>query len=718
MYKILWLILFFLIQSCATIVQISSAVVFILELIILFIILVLQFKSWKANRENIINFGNIFPKKGGYSLQVRLDDSMEVNNDLPESTDEILKDKQDLGLVSEIRLNKGYNGNPVLNQILEYINAYLSKNKNAIADFHLIKDIVERTCEVKDEEIHFSLPSPLYLGLMGTMVGICFGLGNLAFHSATITEDNSITTFLLNVALAMFVSMLGLSFTIRNNRKYKIAKHELEQNKNDFFTFIQTELMPMMSGDVTANLFKLQENLSKFGENFSEKTVHLEKFMDTNIKNIEMQDNLMKQIKEMDFVTIADSTVKVFRELDNTSINLSTFLQEFQKFETHLNKISGYFGEIDSRRQMVSDGVSQVDSNIGKVFQGFVQAMEDHKQKISDSFSSQFQFVADQNKKVQEGIDGERQRIQNSYSEFGLSIQKSLTAIQETNQSQLNLIKNITEQETALIQKAFKENREQFKKFDNLDKLQILDSLVKHIESQGAFLVTKENEIKKQIELLNKGINSLLSAFQSSESKTNQSEILKALETSQEISKKQQAEFTEKINAIVGSMNKVSETINVNMKQIIVQFQSVQERTINGEISQSKNLTERLNFLNTKTGKVFLFSALLLFGWKFGCNEKPTIQEVPLIWSADFGEMQWENAVEKCIEMNKRLPFQKEILASFNKNSEQELKGDYWVTFESDSSLEQYTISLNNDEKKSYNIKKKNSAKLRCVSGL
>ena len=122
--------------------------------------------------------------------------------------------------------------------------------------------------------------------------------------------------------------------------------------------------------------------------------------------------------------------------------------------------------------------------------------------------------------------------------------------------------------------------------------------------------------------------------------------------------------------------------------------------------------------MHTKTGKALLFSGLLLFGWKFGCNEKYTVQENPLFWSEDLGEMQWEKADEKCIEMDKRLPFQKEILASFNKNNEQELKGDYWVTFESDLSLEQYTISLNNDEKKSYSIKKKNSAKLRCVSGL
>ena len=230
MNKILWLILFFLLQSCALDKQDSmqSIVVFILELFALLIIFRFQFNSWRRDRAKIVEFGKIFPKKGGYILQSQKGNATSSDDDSLEIAESKVEDTFNSNPVSTIQLIDSNYSNPVLLQILEYINAYLTKNKNAIADFHLIKDIVERTCEVKDEEIHFSLPSPLYLGLMGTMVGICIGLGNLAFHANTMTEANSssITTFLINVSLAMVVSMMGLFFTTINNHYYKIAKHE------------------------------------------------------------------------------------------------------------------------------------------------------------------------------------------------------------------------------------------------------------------------------------------------------------------------------------------------------------------------------------------------------------------------------------------------------------------------------------------------------------
>jgi hypothetical protein len=232
----------------------------------------------------------------------------------------------------------------------------------------------------------------------------------------------------------------------------------------------------------------------------------------------------------------------------------------------------------------------------------------------------------------------------------------------------------------------------------------------------------REAAANDSLQKLNVGISNLHSVIQMSqeETKTNQTELFKALKTSQEISQKQQTEFAEKVNSIVGGMNRVSDTINVNMNQVIVQFEKIQEKTINAELlknNQTKLLNGKSNVIKGAVSGgagVLVMSAILFFGWEFGYKEK----SIPLNWSDDLGEMKWDKAIEKCIEMDKRLPFQKEILSSFNRNDNPELKGAYWVTFESDPSLEQYTINLNNDETKSYSIKKKNSAKVRCVGGL
>src|SRR5690625_2919753 len=67
------------------------------------------------------------------------------------------------------------------NKIIDILNKYLLNNKGAVSDYHLMKDIVDRNCDAKEDEIQAQIPIPLYLGLAGTMLGILIGLGFLVF---------------------------------------------------------------------------------------------------------------------------------------------------------------------------------------------------------------------------------------------------------------------------------------------------------------------------------------------------------------------------------------------------------------------------------------------------------------------------------------------------------------------------------------------------------
>jgi len=71
-------------------------------------------------------------------------------------------------------VSPGKSTNTVFDNILFYINVYLLRNTGAAADFNLIKDITERNLDAEEEGIGHSIAVPLYLGLMGTMVGIVF----------------------------------------------------------------------------------------------------------------------------------------------------------------------------------------------------------------------------------------------------------------------------------------------------------------------------------------------------------------------------------------------------------------------------------------------------------------------------------------------------------------------------------------------------------------
>lgn len=141
-------------------------------------------------------------------------------------------------LLERASLSKGISSshqNPVFDEIKKAINNYLSNNKGSVSDFHLMKDIVDRNCDAKEEEINTQIPVPLYLGLMGTMIGILVGIGYLVVSgelSALFDVEDGhsgiegVKALLGGVALAMISSILGIFLTTSGSMKAKDAKAE------------------------------------------------------------------------------------------------------------------------------------------------------------------------------------------------------------------------------------------------------------------------------------------------------------------------------------------------------------------------------------------------------------------------------------------------------------------------------------------------------------
>src|ERR1700733_13991120 len=132
-------------------------------------------------------------------------------------------------------------GNYVTNKIVYSLNTYLLRNKGVASDFHLIKDVVERNCDSVEEDIHQTVSLPLYLGLLGTFLGIIVGLikiSGIDFGGENNGMDMAISALLKVVMIAMVASFFGLALTVLNNGFFfKVAKARLEEGRNDFYTF-------------------------------------------------------------------------------------------------------------------------------------------------------------------------------------------------------------------------------------------------------------------------------------------------------------------------------------------------------------------------------------------------------------------------------------------------------------------------------------------------
>ena len=123
--------------------------------------------------------------------------------------------------------------NEVISNIKKAINTYLINNYGAAVNFSIIKDIVDREIEVKDEDITQSVTLPLYLGLAATMIGIIFGL----FSMPDLDGDgfsNGVNALIGGVKIAMIGSLSGLACTTYlSSFAYKNSKRIVQKDKNE-----------------------------------------------------------------------------------------------------------------------------------------------------------------------------------------------------------------------------------------------------------------------------------------------------------------------------------------------------------------------------------------------------------------------------------------------------------------------------------------------------
>lgn len=289
-----------------------------------------QIRFFVETRKSITLFGNIFKKSAPYSVF----DKKSGTENIPQLTEVGVK-------------------NSDLDNLIIEINHYIVKTKGT-TDFSVIQNKVERKINMRYEQATSCLTFPTYIGLMGTFSGVFIGIGMFNYDIDTVANisDSSIKNLLYGVLVSMFTSLLGLILSTWNTRIIGIRKKTIEEEKNEFYDFIQTELMPSIDVSMSSAITKLHETVDKFepafskiinnfqntfdrctsafGENF-EKNVkaltHAVKVMGKNMeainRNIDLQRELISTIKSDDislglqrYVDAANSFGGLIKSLD------------------------------------------------------------------------------------------------------------------------------------------------------------------------------------------------------------------------------------------------------------------------------------------------------------------------------------------------------------------------------------------------------------------
>lgn len=407
-------------------------------------------------------------------LENTIQDVVKICSELPDMRSE----KRSHG---EIRLQLIFcnASNSIIAQILYAINTYLIKNKGAATDFNLIKDIVERHTDAQDRDISIALPLPLYLGLMGTMTGIIIGLFGMGNISDIGTDLSGIDNLLGGVKIAMIASAMGLLLTTVNSGIfYKGSKALIESRKNTFYTFIQVELLPVLSQNINKGIIDLNKSFENFTHSFHNQLDTLGGIVANNHNTLVSQQNVLESLENIDLSVIAKYNVSVAKELSKHIQSISSLTGESEKLVKWLNQLDSFISSTTTLNNTVSAAIQKGDK-IGELTDG-VSTLITNAGEQQEFLRSHFSALEDR-----------KDLIQRSVANVDNTLDKSLSDLSEFTRKKIEEFQQHTIKWDVQMEDSFQANTGALSKLGRLDDLK--QSFDKMLINQEALLKGIEN---------------------------------------------------------------------------------------------------------------------------------------------------------------------------------------------------------------------------------
>ena len=388
---------------------------YILVILVIAAIVAVQIYIYENTKRKISVFKSIFPDSTfSYSIVAKV-----IQTNMP-SADHETDVAEDIETVSVSQIHTDTK-HPTLLEIINALNMYLQKNKGAASDFYLMKDVVERYCDAEEEEISIQQPMPLYLGLMGTMIGIIVGIGFIAVSGGLSSESlmDNITSLMTCVAIAMAASLVGICCTTLISWLSKNATSIVEANKNRFYSWLQTELLPVLSGNAVNALYLLQQNLVSFNQTFKSNIDGLDSALSKVEGSSREQIELITLIKDIDkylhsvsgyLTAVNELNGKINEHLNRTAAieNMGTF------FEREITQVA-------AREQYINEVVAKVDDTLRKTFEIITESTKEGITQLRNNSIAEFDALvkhcAEQKEEFTTMLQEQHEEILAKYSE-------------------------------------------------------------------------------------------------------------------------------------------------------------------------------------------------------------------------------------------------------------------------------------------------------------
>lgn len=465
-------------------------------------------------------------------------------------------------------------GSKEFKSTLKDLNSYLLKNKNKSSDYHIIKEIVNRNVQSLEDEVDTMLSTPLYLGLMATILGIAIGVVLFAWNdllqllSGENLSSDGIRTLLTDVGIAMIASFVGVLATKTSTSHFNTARVTMLKDKNSFLTWIQTELMPNLTDDMMGAVLKMTSDLNAFNNTFSANTRELRATLKTVSDNYEGQIEILNSIERINVTKIAKANIDIYDKLQGCTDELEKLFYYIANSEEYLAKV-----------KELNDSIGKVEERT-KLFE-----------ELGCYFKREIEFVKDRQGIMRQHMSGLDSVLQGALSDLGDSVSKGIKDLTLVFQKQNQSVQSLIEDQ----QVSFAESLDQQHKSIN-EKISQIDN---PFEGWKDAFIEIEQKMKK-------GIDDITETF------NQQNEAIKELLEAQRILlqdslAKQQTELQDKLKEAPNqllALSEISKTL-VKLNRNLESQNMIQEKITN-DYNESRNNNEMINLPKGRFFKLFI----------------------------------------------------------------------------------------------------------------
>ncbi len=504
---------------------------FTIEIVLIVGVIIYQFYISRKVYKNISQFKDIFRYRlnvvSGFIERSDLNKKEKAVEDIVFTETEKNNTPVDLFSYSE-RISISItdtSGSGIIQRIREDINLYLLNNYGAAVNFSIIKDIIDREVDIKDEEISNSIPTPLYLGLAATMIGIIFGL--FAMPEANGQHFSEGIDALINgVKLAMFGSLSGLACTtILSSFVYKNAKRKISHDKNAQISYLQAKLLPELVKAEDTGVSGLKASLDRFARVATDISNNVLTAANQTRENIILQQEVIDKVGNLDVLKISKTNLELFNRLESNMIAFN----KFSEYVSLMSQISENLKDFASRTRSVDNIVNQIDlslqennrlsrfltSHFEKIETAglaalkavdlsdshFKEAIEKLKTETDNCINQVFRAVNESASHFSDAIEKLREETDNRISRLSRDAADNESKLTEIYHDISVRLTSVTSQHISEFQKAYSNA---IPHFDQLDNLQILRKILEQV-SDGVTHLQNDTNINtvKLIEALN-----------------------------------------------------------------------------------------------------------------------------------------------------------------------------------------------------------------------